>query len=60
MELELELGLAPPNHAGSCGKRGAKEAFRINEATLPLLLRNDDDDGDHGSGDARHWEMGNK
>ncbi|KAF7099631.1 hypothetical protein CFC21_101247 [Triticum aestivum] len=60
MELELELGLAPPNHAGACGKRGTKEAFGINEATLPLFLRDDDDGGDHGSGDARHWEMGNK
>ncbi|XP_020198316.1 auxin-responsive protein IAA20-like isoform X1 [Aegilops tauschii subsp. strangulata] len=60
MELELELGLAPPNHAGSCGKRGTKEAFGIDKAGLPLILR--DDDGDHGSNcsDARDWEMSNK
>ncbi|XP_037457553.1 auxin-responsive protein IAA20-like [Triticum dicoccoides] len=56
----MELGLAPPDHAGSCGKRGTKEAFGINKATLPLFLRDDDDDGDHGSGDARGWEMSNK
>ncbi|KAM3207859.1 hypothetical protein ACQJBY_062877 [Aegilops geniculata] len=56
--MELELGLAPPNHAGSCGKRATKEAFGIDKGTLPLLRR-DNDDGDHGSGDPRRWEMGN-
>uniref|UniRef100_A0A453QU46 Auxin-responsive protein n=1 Tax=Aegilops tauschii subsp. strangulata TaxID=200361 RepID=A0A453QU46_AEGTS len=58
--MELELGLAPPNHAGSCGKRGSAEAFGVNKPTLPLFLR-DDDDGDHGNGedgtgDARDWD----
>ncbi|CAM0912956.1 unnamed protein product [Alopecurus aequalis] len=60
MGMELELGLAPPNHArpaaGSCGigscKRASAEAFGVYElATLPLFVR-DDDGGD--------WEMSSK
>ncbi|XP_020167921.1 auxin-responsive protein IAA20 [Aegilops tauschii subsp. strangulata] len=65
--MELELGLAPPNDAGSCGKRRSAEAFGVKKPTLPLFLRDDDDDGDHGNGeddtgDARDCEisMGNK
>ncbi|KAF7099630.1 hypothetical protein CFC21_101246 [Triticum aestivum] len=63
--MELELGLAPPNHAGSCGKRGVAEAFGIKKPTLPLFLGDDDDDGGHGhgedgTGDTRDWEMGSK
>lgn len=63
--MELELGLAPPSHAGSCRKRGSPEAFGIKKPTLPLFLRDGDDDGDHGNGedgtgDARDWEMGSK
>ncbi|KAF7106960.1 hypothetical protein CFC21_107661 [Triticum aestivum] len=62
----MELGLAPPNHAVSSGKRGVAEAFGVNKPTLPLFVRDDDDDdGDHGNGedgtgDPRDWEMGNK
>ncbi|XP_037457506.1 auxin-responsive protein IAA20-like [Triticum dicoccoides] len=60
--MELELGLAPPNHAGPCGKRRSAEAFGIKKPALPLFLRDDDDDGDHGNGagDARDWETDSK
>jgi auxin-responsive protein IAA len=65
--MELELGLAPPNHAhpaaGSCGKRAWTEPFGAPKATLSLSLRDDDDindriggGGEHGAG-ACEWEM---
>ncbi|XP_047062440.1 auxin-responsive protein IAA20-like [Lolium rigidum] len=67
--MELELGLALPNHAhpaaGSCGKRASADPFEAPKATLPLSLRDDDDindriggGGEHGAG-AREWEMCN-
>ncbi|XP_047095572.1 auxin-responsive protein IAA20-like [Lolium rigidum] len=67
--MELELGLAPPNHAhpaaASCGKRAWTEPFGAPNATLPLSLRDDNDinariggGGEHGAG-AREWEMCN-
>ncbi|KAM3195102.1 hypothetical protein ACQJBY_071265 [Aegilops geniculata] len=67
--MELELGLAPPNHAGqpasSCGKRGCSApvgAFGVTKATLPLFLRDDDggDSGEDGNGGARDWGTSNK
>ncbi|XP_051200040.1 auxin-responsive protein IAA20-like [Lolium perenne] len=69
--MELELGLAPPNHAhpaaASCGKRAWTDPFGAPKATLPLSLRDDDDindriggggGGEHGAG-ACEWEMCN-
>ncbi|KAK1604738.1 hypothetical protein QYE76_028411 [Lolium multiflorum] len=63
--MELELGLAPPNHAhpaaGSCGKRTCTEPFGAPKATLPLFLRDDEDSNDRGGGEhgvgACEWEM---
>jgi auxin-responsive protein IAA len=68
--MELELGLAPPNHAhpaaGSCGKRAWTEPFGAPKATLPLSLRDDNDSNDRGGGGggehcagACEWEMCN-
>ncbi|KAI4976866.1 hypothetical protein ZWY2020_050473 [Hordeum vulgare] len=68
--MELELGLAPPNHAGQpaglCGKRDRSApavAFGVTKATLPLfLLRDDDgdDSGEDGTAGARDWGTSNK